>query len=62
MHDLSPVPESGALLAELKSRLLGELWGSDLEKWVENGELVGEPDRTFVSNPNRTLLGQRGWR
>jgi arylsulfatase A-like enzyme len=62
MHDLSALAKSKNLLAELKTRLLSELWGSDFEQWVRDGKLVGEPDRKFVPGPNRSLLGQRGWR
>jgi arylsulfatase A-like enzyme len=61
-NDLSERPECSELLGELKNAMLGELWGSDLEKWVRNGKLAGEADQPFTPSPNRGLLGQRGWR
>ncbi|MBI2437929.1 MAG: hypothetical protein HYV36_03850, partial [Lentisphaerae bacterium] len=45
----------------LTTLLAEHLYGSDL-KWVRQGELVGEPEKTFVPLPNRGLLSQRGWR
>lgn len=47
---------------ERLSRLLVEsCYGDDL-RWIEDGQLVGEPDRAFHLPPLRGLLGQRGWR
>lgn len=45
----------------LTKLLIKHLYGSDLE-WVEDGELVGLPDRVFEPRLNRGLSGQRGWR
>ena len=39
--------------------LVGELYGEDLQ-WVEDGTLVGKPDRRFRPGPNRSLSSQRG--
>ena len=62
LNELSASPEYKSVLEELKSTMIGELWGSDLGKWIDNGKLAGEPEVEFVKKPNRTLLGQRGWR
>lgn len=62
LTDLSALSDRSGLLAELKTKMLGELWGDDLGKWVRNGELVGVPDQPFPPPPNRGLIGQRGWR
>ena len=52
-------------LGEVQNRLtrilLGHLYGSDLE-WVDKGRLVGLPPREYVTEPNRDLGAQRGWR
>ena len=45
--------------AALTQRLLRELYGSD-EQWIKDGELIGEPKRTFVPGPNRSLSATRG--
>ncbi len=39
--------------------LIGELYGGD-EAWVQDGKLVGTPDREYRPGPNRGLSGQRG--
>ena len=59
MTDLAAAPEQRETLDRLTGLLLGELYGGDRE-WVQNGELVGLPDRTFQPGPNRGLSGQRG--
>ena len=38
----------------LTELLIQNLYGRDLE-WVEDGRLVGEPDKAFVPSPNRGL-------
>lgn len=60
-QDLSPDPRRAPDLASLKALLIENLMGSDLE-WIENGELVGLPDREFNPGPIQGLMGQRGIR
>ncbi len=43
----------------LRDRLLGELYGSDLD-WVKDGKLVGLPHQAYSPKPDRGLSGQRG--
>jgi hypothetical protein len=45
----------------LVEKLIQNLYAEDLE-WVENGELVGLPDKEYVFRPNRDLTAQRGLR
>lgn len=59
MHDLADDPAHAARLAELKARLIGEMYGVDLE-WIDNGELVGRPDREYRWAAHRSLNSQRG--
>jgi arylsulfatase len=58
-NDLSQSPEHEEEREWLTSRLIGELYGGD-EAWVQDGQLVGTPDREFRPGPNRGLSGQRG--
>ena len=57
--DLADSQEHAAIRADLTDRLIAELYGSDLE-WVENGRLVGLPDRPYTPGPNKGLSGVRG--
>ena len=59
INDLSNGSEHEALLEELTQLLMGELYGGD-EKWVQDGKLVGLPNREFKPGPNRGLSSQRG--
>lgn len=63
IYDLSQLTEYVEVRERLASLLLDNCYGSDL-KWVENGRLIGEPDRDFkpLSHRGRGLWGQRGWR
>ncbi len=47
------------ILTDLQSKLISELYGGD-EDWVQNGKLVGLPNKAFKIGPNRTLTSQRG--
>ena len=60
-HDLSSSPEHADQLQSLKSLLLDNLLGTDLE-WVQDGELIGLPDIEFQPGPIHHLGGQRGIR
>jgi arylsulfatase len=57
-HDLAPTPEHAGRLERLTELLIGELYGDD-EAWVQEGELVGLPNRPFTPGPNRGLASQR---
>jgi hypothetical protein len=58
-NDLAAVEEYESICRRLEERLIGELYGGDVE-WVRDGELVGLPDGGVKSGPNRQLSGQRG--
>ncbi|MCZ6679520.1 MAG: sulfatase-like hydrolase/transferase, partial [Candidatus Poribacteria bacterium] len=59
LTDLSNSAEHADVLARLTDLLISQLYGGD-EAWVQNGQLVGLPDRDFVPGPNRGLSSQRG--
>ena len=61
MTDLSEIPKYADVRERLTDLLIQNLYGRDLE-WVQDGRLVGEPDKTFAPSPNRGLANQRGWR
>ena len=57
--DLSSEPRHTETLERLTGLLIGELYGGD-EEWVEDGQLIGRPDRAYQPGPNRGLTSQRG--
>lgn len=57
--DLSSDPRYADTLARLTEVLIGELYDGD-ETWVEDGQLVGLPNRHYGPGPNRGLTSQRG--
>ena len=59
LNDLAGSPGCAEIQARLGERLAGELYGGD-EAWVEDGQLVGLPDRQWSPRPDRNLSGQRG--
>ena len=59
MHDLSEAEQYEPLRQRLTALLRDELYGSD-EEWLQNGELVGLPERAWQPVDNRELSGQRG--
>lgn len=59
LTDLSADAASAPVLEELTARLIGELYGSDLD-WLRDGRLVGLPDQRSEPEPNRGLSLQRG--
>ena len=59
LSDLSDSTNHEDIRKDLTDRLISELYGGD-ESWVENGELVGLPDKPSDPKPNRGLSGQRG--
>ena len=60
-NNLANIPEYSHIQERLSRLLVDACYGADM-KWLEQGELVGEPDRPFLTPPDRGLLGQRGWR
>ncbi|MCP4404290.1 MAG: sulfatase-like hydrolase/transferase [bacterium] len=61
MQDLSGEPGYGDVRARLTELLIENLYGCDLD-WVQDGKLIGIPDKEFIPAPNRNLNAQRGWR
>ena len=61
MRDVADDPRMADVRARMTQMLVDELYGSD-EKWLRDGELVGEADRVLEPLVNRGLSGQRGWR
>ncbi|HCK13012.1 TPA: arylsulfatase [Candidatus Poribacteria bacterium] len=59
LDNLVADPKYAIVLEKLTNLLIGQLYGGD-ETWVQNGRLVGLPDKEFVSGPNRGLSSQRG--
>jgi len=59
LTNLSGSADHAETLQRLTQLLIRELYGGD-ERWVENGRLVGLPDRPFVPGPNKGLSSQRG--
>jgi arylsulfatase A-like enzyme len=60
-HDLSEQPDYQEIRERLERRLVEQLYGVD-EEWVQDGELVGWPDRTAQPQDARRLVSQRGLR
>ena len=61
MLDVSEESAYADARERLTSELVQRLYGGDRE-WLDRGRLVGLPDKEYVSPPNRTWSGQRGWR
>lgn len=59
LNDLADSPAHAEILEQLTNILIGELYGND-EAWIQDGKLVGLPDREYRPSPNRALSGQRG--
>jgi arylsulfatase A-like enzyme len=59
LTDLGGDPAHAGALERLEKVLISQLYGGD-EEWVQDGRLVGLPDRSFVPGPNRGLTSQRG--
>lgn len=60
-EDLGQDPAHQSVVERLCALLRDELYGSDLG-WVQDGKLVGEPNRAFVPMIEKGLVAQRGWR
>ncbi len=59
LTDLAAAPDHAETLDRLTGLLISQLYDGDLE-WMQEGQLVGLPDRPFQPGPNRGLSGQRG--
>lgn len=59
MNNLANQKSSAGVLADLKSLLKDQLYGSD-EKWLSDGELVGEEAKKYWPGPNREISLTRG--
>ena len=57
--DLSSSEAHASVCANLKEQLISQLYGGDLQ-WLDNGQLVGLPDRTYTPGSNKGLSGVRG--
>ena len=61
IHNLAGIELHKDALQRLTTLLVNRLYGSDLD-WIEEGRLVGLPDREWVPQPESGLHGQRGLR
>ena len=61
IHNLAGIELHKDALQRLTTLLVNRLYGSDLD-WIEEGRLVGLPDREWVPQPDSGLEGQRGLR
>lgn len=59
MSDVSSDPAYQNIKQVLIGHLMAEMYGSD-DAWVDDGQLVGEPSRTFSPAPNRGMSLTRG--
>jgi arylsulfatase A-like enzyme len=59
LHDLSADESHASLRQQMVALLVAELYGNDQE-WLQDGELVGLPDKEWQPVENRELSGQRG--
>jgi len=57
--DLAGEAAHASALERLTALLIDQLYGGD-EAWVQDGKLVGLPDRPFTAGPNKGLTSQRG--
>jgi arylsulfatase A-like enzyme len=62
IHDLADDVAHASTQSALTDLLVSSVYGSDLDRWVSTGQLVGELDKAFTPAPSRGLAGQRGWR
>ena len=58
LNDLNHSSEHQDIRAHLTNLLMNELYGGD-KAWIQDGQLVGLPDRPFAPGPNRGLSSQR---
>lgn len=59
-QDLSGLPESSRILAELQNILMKEMYGKDLE-WIRDGKLMGFVEPEYVPADDYGLYNQRGY-
>ena len=60
-RDLAGSPDHDVAQQRLIKLLIDHLYGDDLQ-WIEDGQLVGLPDRVYAYPTDRWLSGQRGLR
>jgi len=60
-NDLYGLPEHEEMVAELKQLMIADMYGNDAD-FIQNGELVGLPDKEYEFEPSYNLSAQRGWR
>lgn len=61
MIDLSDGPACADVRQRLAEALIERMWGGD-SRWVSGRKLIGEDDKAYCPQPNRSLSSQRGWR
>lgn len=61
MHDLAHDPRCAATRADLERRLADSFYGEDCQ-WLDDGKLVGLPDRPYQPPVTRDLFTQRSYR
>lgn len=59
MTNLAGAPAHAETLARLQEVLISEMYSVDLD-WIEDGKLIGKPDREYRWAPHRSLNSQRG--
>ena len=61
IHNLSSTVGYESILSHLESKLISELYDTDLE-WINDGKLVGfEASKEFKPTPDFGLYNQRGY-
>ena len=55
LSDLADSPAHAEILERLTNHLIGELYGGD-EDWVQEGKLIGLPDRAYRPSPQPRLI------
>ncbi|MCG8559725.1 MAG: sulfatase-like hydrolase/transferase [Hyphomicrobiales bacterium] len=59
LRDVAAEPAYTEVRDRLTEILIGQLYGEDLD-WVEDGRLVGRPNKPYVVGPNRSMSSMRG--
>ena len=59
--NLADHPKYMDIRAKLTKQLVKNMYGND-DRWMNNGQLIGEPDRPTPNSSSRHFGGQRGIR